>query len=420
MAADPRIAAPAALRLVSAGVEEALERFSDPALLAAGKVNVISLEAIEARLGPRWELRRDQVYDFANRVLERGVGAGGFFVRVSPTDFFVVHPDLGRLAGQAACLRYLREVLNHFLGESDMAAAGVLQVTKIGKGRLEATTMDDRVSAAVQAAPDDTHLDIDDGPGPEPEAQPQPAKPTEADGPAEHPLDRWTPFVASDGRKLRVSATLEPVYELKGFTRIGFRMIRRVIAMNSGEELSPQQVAALSTADILRVDLATVVRGIDRLTAETAGEQQLSLIVPLSFTSLSSQKGRNEFARQLKETGGMVRLGVICEICDIDGVPPSALLAAASLVRPFTLLVAGRVQDTAPAAITRLEGAGLQAISFECPPGLGEAEFIGWATVAIRAAKRVAKSVMIYRARSAKQAGTLASLGASHVSLVAG
>jgi len=40
--------------------------------------------------------------------------------------------------------------------------------------------------------------------------------------------------------------------------------------------------------------------------------------------------------------------------------------------------------------------------------------------VAIRAAKRVAKSVMIYRARSAKQAGTLASLGASHVSLVAG
>lgn len=413
MTADPRTAPAAAPRLVSAGVEEALERFSDPALLAAGKVNVISLEAIEARLGARWELRRDQVYGFANRVLERGVGAGGFFVRVSPTDFFVVHPDLGRLAGQAACLRYLREVLNHFLGESDMAPAGVLQVTKIGKGRLEAKLMDDRVSAT----PDGVELEAGD----EPEAEAQgAAKPPEADGPAEHPLDRWTPFVASDGRKLRVTATLEPVYELKAFTRIGFRMIRRVIVMNTGEELSPQQVAALSTADILRVDLATVVRGIDRLTAETSGEQQLSLIVPLSFTSLSSQKGRTEFAGQLKQTGGLVRLGVICEICDIDGVPPSALLAAASLVRPFTLLVAGRVVDTAPAAITRLEGAGLQAVSFECPPGLGDAEFIGWATVTIRAAKRVAKSVMIYRARSAKQAGTLASLGASHVSLVAG
>jgi hypothetical protein len=399
------------LRLVSAGVEDALERFSDPALLTAGKVNVISLEAVENRFGARWELRRDQVYDFAMRVLERGVGSGGFFVRVSPTDFFIVQPDLGRAAGQAACLRYLREVLNHFLGDDGMAVSGVLQVTKIGKGRLEARRMDDSVQDAVEGATFDDQAE---------QELPPAGKPEPVDEPAEHPLDRWTPFVAADGRKLRVSATLEPVYELKGFGRIGFRMVRRVIVMNSGEELSAQQISMLSTADVLRVDLATVVRGLDRLAAETSGEQQLSLIVPLSFTSLSSQKGRTEFAKQLKATGAKVRLGVICEIGDIDGVPPSALLAATSLVRPFTLLVAGRLVDTSPRAVARLEGAGLQAVSFECPPGLGDAEFIGWATVAIRAAKRVAKSVMVYRARSATQAGTLASLGASHVSLVVG
>jgi hypothetical protein len=411
MAAGPRAAAPTALRLVSAGVEDALERFSDPALLAAGKVNVISLEAVETRFGARWELRRDQVYDFAMRVLERGVGAGGFFVRVSPTDFFIAQPDLGRAAGQAACLRYLREVLNHFLGDAGMAVSGVLQVTKIGKGRLEARHMDDSVQAHAESA---TFERGEEGAQElVPEARPEPV-----DEPVEHPLDRWTPFVAADGRKLRVSATLEPVYELKGFSRIGFRMVRRVIVMSTGEELSPQQISMLSTADVLRVDLATAVRGLDRLAAESSGEQQLSLIVPLSFTSLSSQKGRSEFAKQLKETGAKVRLGVICEIGDVEGVPPSALLAAASLVRPFTLLVAGRLIDSSPRAVARLEGAGLQALSFECPAGLGDAEFIGWATVAIRAAKRVAKSVMVYRARSATQAGTLASLGASHVSLV--
>ena len=404
---EPRAGAPpAAMRLVSAGVEDALERFSDPALLEGGKVNVISLEAIQARLGPRWALRQDQVYDFATRVLERGVGDTGFFVRVSPTDFFIVHPDVGRVAGQAACLRYLREVLNHFLGDASMAALGVLQVTKITKGQLEAQQMDDRAEAHVEGEVEE----MDVGPAP--------AK-ADPDEPPEHPLDRWTPFVAADGRKLRVTATLEPVFELKGFTRIGFRMVRRVIVSHTDEELSPQQVAMLSTADLLRVDLATIVRGIDRLSAEAAGQRQLSLIVPLSFTSLSSQKGRTEFTKQLKETGGLVRLGVICEICDIDGVPPSALLAATSLVRPFTLLVAGRLMNTAPGAISRLEGSGLQAISFECPPGLGDAEFIGWATVAIRAAKRLTKSVMIYRASSPKQAGTLASLGASHVSFIA-
>jgi hypothetical protein len=417
------IEAPVALRLVSAGAEEALERFSDPALLDGGKVNVISLEAIEARLGARWELRRDQVYDFATRVLARGVGDSGFFVRVSPTDFFIVHPDLGRVAGQAACLRYLREVLNHFLGDAAMASAGVLQVTKIAKGRLEARQMDQR--AEVHAESD---LEIEAAPAPRAAVAPSIAEDAAPAAVAATPdkesagdrLDRWTPFVAADGRQLRVTASLEPVYELKGFTRIGFRMIRRVIVIGTGEELSQQQVAMLSTADLLRVDLATIVRGIDRLAAETSGERQLSLIVPLSFTSLSSQKGRTEFAKQLKEAGGLVKLGVICEICDIDGVPPSALLAATSLVRPFTLLLAGRVLNTAPAAIVRLEGSGLQAVSFECPPGLGDAEFIGWAVSAIGASKRVAKSVMVYQARTPKQAGTLASLGASHASIVGG
>ena len=73
-------AAAAAPRIVAAGAEEALERFNDAELLAAGKVNVISLEAVQGRFGPRWELRRDQVYDFTNRVLERSVGAQGFFM----------------------------------------------------------------------------------------------------------------------------------------------------------------------------------------------------------------------------------------------------------------------------------------------------------------------------------------------------
>ncbi len=170
------------LRIVSAGVEESLERFSDPALLSDGKVNVISLEAVQKAFGERWELRRDQVYDFARRTLERGVGDNGVFLRVSPTDFFIVHPELSRLGGQAACLRYLREVLEHFLGESHMAASGVLQVTKITHGRLEAEQMDARVT---DGGPDD--VDVHD-----PITPPKPA-------PAGSCPGRWcsSPAVAS-------------------------------------------------------------------------------------------------------------------------------------------------------------------------------------------------------------------------------
>ena len=86
-------------RFVSAGTEEALVRFNDDALLASGKVNLISLEAVEAQLGARWPLRQDQVYDVTAKVLHRGVGTQGVFLRVSATDVFIVHPDLGRVTG---------------------------------------------------------------------------------------------------------------------------------------------------------------------------------------------------------------------------------------------------------------------------------------------------------------------------------
>jgi hypothetical protein len=402
-----------ALRLVSDDVQASVDRFSDPHMMAAGKVNIVSVEAVQQRFGTRWSLRKDQVFAFTERVLQRGVATSGVFLRVSDTDFFIIQPELGRLAGQAACLRYLREVLNHFLGESHMAAAGVMQVTRMTKGRMEAQPVDARQMEAVESGAVAAE---------EAEAAEAAAMLPAQEGDLETSpggLNPWTPFVSGDGRHIRVSATLEPVYELKGFTRIGFRMIRRVIVIATGEELTAQQVAALSSVDILRTDLATITRGIDRLKVEAEGEQQLSLIVPLSFSSLSTQRGRTELMAPLKEAGTLVKLGVVCEIHDIEGVPPGALLAATSLVRPFSLLVVGRLAGPSLATMERLRGAGLQALSLECPPGLGDAEFLGWASTTIAAARKVAKSVLIYRAGSPKRAGALASFGATHASLAA-
>jgi hypothetical protein len=398
-----------ALRLVAADAQSALERFSDPQLIAAGRINLISLEAVQQRFADRWQMRKDQVFDFAERALERGVGPTGFYLRVSDTDFFIVHPEMSRLAGQAACLRYLREVLNHFLGDAGMAAAGVMEVTQISKGRLEAQPVDaTRVDAAQEAG--DYSDDI--------EAVRLPAWKEGEPAPTAK-LNKWTPFVANDGRQLRISATLEPVYELKGFSRIGFRMIRRVIVVATGEELTNQQAAALSAGDLLKADLATITRGIDRLKAESGGEKQLSLIVPISFSSLSSQRGRTELTAPLKEAGSLVKLGVICEILDIEGVPAGALLAATSLVRPFSLLVVGRLTAPSASSISRLAGAGLQALSFECPQNLGDAEFMGWAHTTIAPARKVARSILVYGVGSPQRAGALVSFGASHVSLAA-
>ncbi|MBS0333751.1 MAG: hypothetical protein JSS35_13365, partial [Proteobacteria bacterium] len=268
-----------ATRLVTDDAAAAIERFADAALLASGKVNIISLEAVQQRFGDRWPSHKEQVFAFAQRVLERGLGERGIFVRVSDMDFFVIHPELSRLACQAACLRYLREIHNQFVGDEDDAPAGIRQVTQITRGRLQTCDVDalQAENALARAAGDD-------------EATRLGAFHEDSDITARL-VNRWTPFIAVDGRRLRVSATLEPVYELKGFTRIGFRMIRRVIVVATSEELAAHQVAGLSSGDILRADLATITRGVDRLKTEAPAERQPSLIVPVSFSSLSSQRG---------------------------------------------------------------------------------------------------------------------------------
>ncbi|HEY3950638.1 hypothetical protein [Phenylobacterium sp.] len=397
-----------ATRLISNEAAVSIERFSDPALLASGKVNIISLEAVQHKFGDRWPSHREQVFDFADRVLARSIGDRGVAIRVSDMDFFVIHPDLSRLACQVACLRYMREILGHFLNDDRDAPGGIRQVTSIAKTRLQTAEVDalQAESALRTGAGDEDICRL--------------AGFTEDSDITGGLVNRWSPFVAVDGRRLRVSATLEPVYELKGFTRIGFRMIRRVIDIATADELAPHQVSALSAGDILRADLATITRGIDRLQSEAGGEQQLSLIVPISFSSLSSQRGRAELVEPLKEAGGLVRLGVVTEILDLEGVPSGALTSAATLVKPFSLLVVGRLTGASAAMMQRLRGAGLQALSFECQQGLGDAEFLGWATATVTAAKKVARSVLVYSVGSPQRAATLASLGATHVSLTSG
>lgn len=399
MAASHGDGRPAAgiVRHMSAGLDASLEQFEDPVLLSEGKISIIALDAIVDRLGKRWAMRQPQVYDHVDRTLERYLGLDGYFLRVSETDYIICQPHLSRFAGQAAAIRYLREILSHFLGESHLADHGVHEVSAISSNALEANRVDAR---RVEVA--ELHEE-------------QARKAAEAVE-APRTVDRWTPFTAADGRTLRVSCALEPVFELKSFGRIGFRLSRRVLVVDTDEELPPGALANLSRSDILRIDLATIARGIDRLHAAGTEERQPSLIVPVSFTSLSSQAGRHKIVDMLKEANEFVSRGVICEVHDIEGVPQVALLSAVSLIRPFALFVVGYLNQTSQ-SLSQLKGAGLQAISLSCPTQKNEQEFLSWAKASIEAAKQIAKSVLIYRAASARDAGMLALLGATHASV---
>jgi hypothetical protein len=389
-------------RIASADAQQALERIQSSSILGEGRVCLMSLDAIRERLGPRWVARRDRIYDYAQQSLRRALGAHCFFLRVSETDFLVAQPGVGRVAGQAACLNCLREVLTYFLGEALIADIMVHEVTSIDGGHIAAQTLD---AQAVEAEARTL---------PPPAAEfPVTAAPTSS----LTSQDRWTPFVANDGARLRASCQLEPVIQLKTYGRIGYRLKRRILSLPSETPLTRAEQRRLSCSDMERIDFATLARGLNRLEQESAAARQPSLILPVSFSTLSSKRGRatlTEFFRAAQRT---VQRGLICEVCDIEGVPPSTLLAVTSLIRPFCLFVVGHLAAPPTSGLAVLQDAGLQGVSIECPPGLGsDTAFDGFAKMVTTAARPVVRAVMIYGVGGPRQAAIAGLHGASHAS----
>lgn len=401
---------PAILRLESGALAQVIDSLADPSVLAAGQVTVISLDGIAERFGPRWSLRRDLVYQQVERVLERLLGLEAVVHRIAETQYVVVQPRQSRLVAQGLCLRCLKEILHHFLGEVVPADIRLHEVTRMSPDGIYGHTVD--------LPPVDAGPGLGDG-EPANFAQPQRAGPAEPSATAREPpfVSQWTPFVASDGRGLRVSCALEPVVHLASSARIGFRLARRVLDLQTERPLSALELQNLSRADIATVDYATIARGLHRLRAEGDGGKMPTLIVPVSYATLSNQRTRERLVALLQEAKAEVRLGLVCEICDIEGVPPGALLTAVSLITPFCMRVLAFLSDPRPPLLRPLKGLGLHGVSMNCPAGLGDAEFVGWIREAKAASRLVANTLFLYRVPST-QRGALAFLaGVTHLSM---
>jgi hypothetical protein len=404
----PRAGDEAISRIISADARSALEQLN-PSLLSEGKVCMLGLESLRQRLGSKWYSRRERIYEHVQQSLRKQIGAHGFFLRVSETDYLVAQPGVHRLAGQAYCLNCLRDLLTYFLGEALVADIAVHQVTSIEGGRIGARYLDPtEVEAEAEKAETERRT----------EAAAKPAASKTRPTPSIISQDRWTPFVSKDGRSLRASCQLEPVFQLKTYGRIGYRMRRRVLQLPQETPLSLAEQRKLTASDMERIDYATLARGLNRIHHEADEERQPSLILPVSFMTLSSQRGRAMLAEFFRVAKDDVQQGLICEVCDIEGVPPSALLAAISLIRPFCVFTVGRLGAAPQSPLTAYKDAGLQGISIECPPNLDSDDtFSAFAKQVVGASRPAVKgAVMLYGVAGPHQAAIASLCGATHAS----
>lgn len=432
------------LTMDPAELADVLDRLGDTSALRDGLVNVLSLEGVAERFGTRWSLRSELVYEHVERLLQRNLGDDAVFQRIGEAHYVVVQPGLTRLQAQGLCLRCLREILHHFVGEVRMRHLRLHEVTRASRDEIIGHQVDvGQPGLAVQETAVEPRSFLKPGqvdedrfafltrsfvPEPSPTGSrsfaPEPPQPGSrsfaprrpAPAPSLLPVSQWTPFVASNGGTVKVSCSLEPVIKLASSERIGFRLARRVLGAE--RPLSPHELRNLSRADIARVDFATIARGLERLHTQVGGEKSPTLVAPVSFATLSNQRTRETLVSLLQQAREQVRLGLVCELCELDGVPPSALLTAVSLIRPFCVRVIAFVADPKPPVLKPLKGLGLAGISMESPQNLGDAEFLGWARDAARAVKPVAGALVIYRVQPRERGALAALAGASHISLL--
>ena len=220
----PAPASPPVLKLDPADLAEVLDRLGDPSALGAGLVNVIGLEGVAERFGSRWSLRSELVHEHVERMLHRHLGDDVVFQRIGEAHYVVVQSGRTRLQAQGLCLRCMREILHHFVGEVRLRDLRLHEVTRVSQNEIVGQRVDVGADAGDEPPVDEPRTFARPSGAGEDRYDPSissfaraeaasgsrsfaPRRPGLPPQGSLLPVSQWTPFVASNGRTVKVSCS---------------------------------------------------------------------------------------------------------------------------------------------------------------------------------------------------------------------
>jgi hypothetical protein len=328
----------AAERVTDTGAVASLQRLALSGEIERGLVTVIGLDAIRERLGAKWQVRRDWVWETVERHLTKGLGASGFWLRLGEVDVAVC---AGRTAeaSRVIGLNLLRELLDFFLGSSrfeDMRIASIVWVRgdEIGCARLDPRGLEE-----IQ----------------EPRSfQPDPP-------PARAPIWSALSFRTAKGRNLRLDLAFESVINLRNRVPVATRLKPLVREQGSHEPYAGRWIEELRTAD--QIAAICAIGGAAKALHQ---EGDAGVIVPCSLSTLAVARNRAMAVEMLQGVEHRPAKPVVIELIDLDqGTPQGRLLDAVSLLSPHCRAVIARLPAARP-ALEMLRGARLGGVSVEC------------------------------------------------------
>ncbi|QUD86365.1 hypothetical protein [Phenylobacterium montanum] len=351
-------------RIASAAALDMLERLKDPALLASGAVNLIALDAIQAKLGDRWETKRGRVWEHVEREIERTIGPANLSVRLDDTHYLIALPSSPGLAAQATCLTVLQDVLKFFLGELRPADMAVRNISAIEGAEIISAPVDlHRLHAAASApqAPAAASTARQGAGAPSPSA-PSTAIMLGEEAPA---APDWRPPLAGRSFRERVEPPKRPPFELTVSDEPVWNLRQGIITSFVIDRAGAPAGADAPVQE--EIDMAVFRHAADLLREHASQGGPFVLHVPVHFMSLATQRTRLRLLGVTQPVREAMRQMVLLEICGLDpGVPPSRLIEVIGLVRSLCGGVLGRVRPSKP-ALAAVRGCGLKGLVIEAP-----------------------------------------------------
>lgn len=332
-----------------------LQRLTGNDLVARGSVNVISIKAIRQWAGEWWSQKRGDVWTYVELKLNEHLDRQDMRARISDSEFLIAMNNDQGLAAQATSVKILEDVLTHLLGAASPMDLGIRSVIGVEGGEAVCKPIDASVILAARARRDSARSPVRVSVDPADESRRTPVA-----------------FTTAGGAALRVDFTLEHVVSLRRNVTTAVRVEPMVTHLASGRQASARALTKLSDRDVAFIDESTLKYA--AVFARSAqGPNTPELILPASFRTLGTQRGRDLLTGTAGLSLALLRGGVQIELVDITrGTPAGRLLEVVGLLRALTRGVIARVPPDKE-ALRVLRDARLAGLALDASDLSGEA-----------------------------------------------
>ena len=343
---DPEVAG--AVSRLSTSQREQLERVLGAGLVERGSVFVLSLAPIRDETGPKWEFRKEQVWERVERTLTANLPIEDVCLRVDDVSMMVAVNSCSVYEGQARCVTLLRQIMAYFLGREGDDDIRISRVTSISGSDLIGEPID------IRAAPDPRH---------------RAAAPGVAAGAGRLPPDKWTPplagrtysapFTSMRGEAVEMELRVTPVWCLRRGAISSYAIRRRF----------PHVKRPVSDHDQEAADKQTALKMVELLKEYAEFGGLFALHVPIYFATASSRRARVNMLGRCAPVLPLMRQVAIMEIEDIDdGVPYGRLKEAVAMLSPFVRAVMAGIGE-GQRLNSQVRECGFAGVAVEAGPG---------------------------------------------------